>query len=391
MIIGIDASLACRGWRTGVELYVFYIIKHLASAIPSSVEVRLYSDREFPSDLKKFIPAHWKQVVLSWPPKYLWTQVRLSFEMFLHPPDILFTAGHVEPFIHPACTVMVVHDVAAWRFPDAYSAFDRWYTLKLTLKAYSENPLMIVPSLFTKQELEALAHERGVRGKADIELIQHGFIDTYSNLLSSKIDTQGFFNKYGLEKNTPYILCLGRVEYKKNIDTIIRAFEKLKRSDSQFTPLKLVLAGKSGHGYEEIKKMLVESPYQNDIIETGWIPDQEAALLLRNAHSLIFVSRYEGFGFPILEALSLGVPVIASKNLCLEEVGDTLATYVSSTSEDEITDAIKKYLHIDPSVRSGILKYGKEHVLKFSWDSSARKTYVALLKAYKKLQSLERI
>lgn len=382
MIIGIDASLACRGERTGVESYAFHIILHLASVIPVDIEVRLYSDREFPVDLKKNIPASWKQIVLHWPPRFLWTQVRLSFEMLMHSPDILFTPGHVEPLIHPKCTVMMVHDVAAWRFPDAYSRFNRWYTLGLTLKAYRTNSLMLVPSTFTQQELEKLALERGVQKKVEIKVIPHGYVDKYHDESGSLNDLE-VFSHYGIKKHTPYVIGIGRVEYKKNIDTIIRAFEQLKRSRTEFTKLKLVLVGKPGYGYENIKKIMSESLYREDIIETGWLPDGQVSLLLQHAKAFVFVSRYEGFGFPILEALSLGVPVIASKDLCLEEVGGKLVTYVLSTSEDEIAEAIANGVNFDSAIRFKLKEDGRAHVAQFSWAQSAKTTYNTFLKAYK--------
>lgn len=376
MIIGIDASLACRGERTGVESYTFQIITHLASVIPAHSEVRLYSDRAFPSDFAHLIPPHWKQIILSWPPRFLWTQVRLSFEMFVRPPDILFIPGHVEPFIHPKATVMMLHDVAAWRFPQAYSCFDRWYTLKCALRAYRSNPAMIVPALFTKQEFEKFACERHVEGRARIIPINHGYSNT------TRVEEVQVLSRFGLIHNTPYIICIGRVEYKKNIDTIIHAFEKLKQTHHEFFNLKLILAGKPGHGYEDIAKLIRQSPYQKDIIETGWIPHLDAQTLLIHARALVFTSRYEGFGFPILEALALGVPVVTSKNLGLEDVGGDLALYVSHDRVDEIVYALEKCLHLDSHERARLREEGRKHVERFSWDVSAKATYDVLMRAY---------
>ncbi len=382
MIIGIDASLACREERTGVESYAFYIISHLASVIPPDVEVRLYSDRAFPQDFIQHIPQHWKQIILSWPPRFLWTQVRLSFELLLHPPDIFFTPGHVEPILHPECTVMMVHDVAAWRIPRAYSWFNRVYTLQKTLNAYATNPIMLVPTVFTKEELEKLAQERNVHKKTEVVVVPHGFIP----FADSTREYSDILKKFSLSPSQHYILSIGRVEYKKNIDTIIRAFEQLKNSSPAFGKLKLVLAGKPGYGYEPIQKMIENSRYKDYIIQTGWVTEVERFALLKHAQSLIFVSRYEGFGFPVLEALSLGIPVIASKGLGLEEVGGGLCTFVSSDDEGEIMNAIGACAHMDTAAREVLQKEGQHHVHMFSWSTSATLTYNALVRAYQKLQ-----
>ncbi len=380
MIIGIDASLACRKEPTGVEAYTFHIITHLSRVIPRDIEVRLYSDRDFPENFKKNIPTHWKLLVLSWPPRFLWTQIRLSLELLLHRPDIFFTPGHVEPMIHPACSVMMVHDVAAWRFPKAYSWFNRVYTLGCTLRAYKKNPVMIVPSIFTQSELEAFARERGVSRKAEIVVIPHGFTPSFSTFLS---DDVGTLSRFSLKPDTPYIICIGRVEYKKNIDTIIRSFEKLKSSSTEFEKLRLVLAGKPGYGYEVIQKVLAESIYSADIIETGWISEIERQSLLKYARALVFVSRYEGFGLPILEALSSGVPVITSKGLGLEEVGGVSSFYVSPENVEDITRAIHDVLSLSDIERAERIRRSTLHLTQFSWIDSAEQTYEALMHAYK--------
>ncbi len=377
MIIGIDASLACREKRTGVETYAFYIISHLASVIPPDVDVRLYSDREFPADLVRHFPPHWKQIILTWPPRFLWTQIRLSFEMFRHRPDILFIPGHVEPFIQPKATVMMVHDVAAWRVPDAYSRFDRWYTLFLTMRACRKNPILLTPSIFTKQELEKLSFERKNTHKAQVVVIPHGHVSR-----EQPTDTPQLFIRYGIDTNTRYVLCVGRVEYKKNIDTILSAFERLKKSSPQYTTLKLVLAGKPGVGYEHIAHLINRSPYRADIIETGWLSDTDLAYMLYHARALVFVSRYEGFGFPVLEALDFGVPVVASEGNGLEEIGGEYCTYVPSTNPQLICEALEKLLSYSATERAQFAEGSRRLVSRFSWQHSAHETYDSLIRAY---------
>ncbi len=388
MIIGIDASLVAREQRTGVESYAFQIITHLSTVIPSEVEVRLYSDRALPTNFVQRIPAHWKQIILAWPPRFLWTQVRLSFEMLQHPPDILFVPGHVEPVIQPKATLMMVHDVAAWRVPRAYSKFDRWYTLFLTMRAVQKNPVILTPSFFTKQELEQLVHERKITKKAEVLVIPHGHV---SRRITVPTTPAKVFVRYGIDQNTRYILCVGRIEYKKNIDTILSAFEKLKSENPEHTTLKLVLAGKPGVGYEDIQSLIACSRYRTDIIETGWLHEDELMQLFFHARVLAFVSRYEGFGFPVLEALDLGVPVVASRGIGLEEVGGVCVTYVSSTDPDQISRAIQKSLSLSSAARLEFGAQARAHVSQFSWARSAEATYGAITRAYEIAEASKRV
>jgi glycosyltransferase involved in cell wall biosynthesis len=388
MIIGIDASLVAREQRTGVESYAFQIITHLARVIPTEVEVRLYTDRPFPQNFVQRIPTHWKQVILVWPPRFLWTQVRLSFEMLQRPPDILFTPGHVEPVIQPQATVMMVHDVAAWRVPRAYSKFDRWYTLFLTMRAVQKNPVILTPSFFTKQELEQLVRERKITKTAEMLVIPHGHIP---RPIAVPTTPTKLFARHGIDQNTRYILCVGRIEYKKNIDTVLSAFEKLKSEHPEYTTLKLVLAGKPGVGYEDIQNLIAHSQYRTDIIETGWLHEDELTSLLLHAHVLVFVSRYEGFGFPILEALDLGVPVVASHGIGLEEVGGVCVTYVSSTNLEQIAQAIQKNLLLSSAARLEFGAQSHAHASQFSWSRSAEATYRAITRAYEIAEASKRV
>lgn len=386
MIIGIDASLVAREKRTGVESYAFQIITHLAHVIPPEVEVRLYADRAFPESFVQLIPSHWKQVILSWPPRFLWTQVRLSFEMLRDRPDILFTPGHVEPFIQPRATVMMVHDVAAWRIPRAYSLFDRWYTLFLTMKACVKNPVILTPSFFTKQELEKLILERKVRQKAEIVVIPHGHVSR-----EQALHTTPLLARYGIDENTRYIICVGRIEYKKNIDTILAAFETLKVTSPEHTTLKLVLAGKPGVGYVDIQKLIDNHPYRTDIIETGWLSDSDLSYMLAHARVLVFASRYEGFGFPVLEALDLGVPVLTTEGMGLEEVGGVYAAYVPATNCDRIAAEIQKFVSLSAADRLQFGARAHAHASHFSWARAAEETYASLTRAYEIAEGSRRV
>ncbi|OGH80130.1 MAG: hypothetical protein A3C10_03065 [Candidatus Magasanikbacteria bacterium RIFCSPHIGHO2_02_FULL_48_18] len=383
MILGIDASRANHDQKTGVEWYAFFLIeemKKLTGAYPN-LRVVLYADQPLRGSLAR-MPQHWTQKVLSWPPRRLWTQFRLSWEMLLHPPDVLFIPAHVFPIIHPKKTVMTVHDVAAFRFPKAYSWFERWYSIWSASYAARRLWKVIVPSFFSKKELLALltAGNRpdAVYDSERIMVIPHGYDPAYGAPVSpAAIDATR--KKFGI--GGPFLLAIGRLEYKKNTAILIHAFENIKqRGGERVQNLALVLAGKPGVGYETIASIREASPYRKDIIETGWISNLDARCLMKVADVFVFPSLYEGFGMPVLEAFASGTPAVVSKGNSLEEVGGSAALYADPTDLKQVEEALFR-LVTDSHLREEYAQKGLSRVRKFSWRSSAEKTVDVLLNA----------
>jgi len=367
MIIGIDASRANNNQRTGVEEYAFQLIQNLKILIPENIRVILYTDKPLQNELAE-LPMNWTQKVLKWPPKRLWTQFRLSWEMFFNKPDVLFIPAHVAPIIHPQKTVMTIHDIAAVRFPKSYNWFERWYSIWSAKYAMKNLWKIIVPSKFVKTEIISIL---GTKNQEKIKVIYHGYNKNYQEKENNKI----ILEKYNLPK--AYLISVGRLEEKKNTVGIIQAFEKLKMF-SGYEDLNLVLVGKPGFGYQKVKKIIENSLFKKEIIITGWVDEEDLPEIIKNAKIFVFPSFYEGFGLPILEAFTLGVPVIASSNNCLKEIGEQGCLYIDPQNIAEITETIHKLLN-DLELRNKLIILGKERLNNFSWKKSAQETCELLL------------
>lgn len=362
MIIGIDASRANREKKTGVEWYAWHLIEALKNRIPSDVTVRLYTDEPLRGQLAQ-LPDNWEEHYLRWPPKRLWTQVRMSIEMLRRPPDVLFIPAHVFPFIHPKRTVMTVHDVAAVRFPKAYSWFEWWYSLYIARAAMERLWKIIVPSQFTADEIADLT---SVSSAKNVYVIHHGFDESYEKSIHWK-QRDAIKKKYGIEK--PFMLFVGRLETKKNTLALIRAFTYIKKKHD----ISLVLIGKPGHGYGSVARAIARHPHRADIIRPGWVRQDDMPTLMSAASSFVFPSYYEGFGIPVIEAMAAGVPVVAAEGSSLQEVGGDAATYINPTKPRAIADAVCRLLD-DTVLAKKMIKKGKERVHAFSWTKCARQT-----------------
>ena len=363
MFIGIEASHANKARRTGVEEYCWQIIQNLKKEIPSDVRVILYSHQPLVGELA-VLPSNWSVKILKWPFKKCWSQICLSWEFFRRPPDIFFAPGQLVPLVCPKNTIATIHDSGFMVFPETYGFLSRLYLKWMNRLIIKKAKLILTPSEFSKNELVRLYNFP----KEKIIVSPLGCQERFFNAASASAE---ILKKYGLSK--PFIVSVGRIEEKKNFANQIRAFNILRRNfDCQY-----LLVGQPGRGYEKAKAEIESSPFKPDIIEHGWVDHAELPALLRSAELLLFVSRYEGFGIPVLEAMASGCPVVASRKNSLEEVGGGAAVYAEAENPDEIASVALSLLK-NPDLKQEKIRLGLERAKTFSWQKTAGLTWQAL-------------
>lgn len=365
MIIGIHAQAAFKKEKTGVEKYAHQLIKNM-SMLPESKEHRfvLYhnNSRLKNQDLRREmqIPENFSVKLLRSP--FLWTQLRLALHILLRRPKALFVPAHVLPVLsHPKNSTVMIHDIAFEFFPQSYPSLHRKYLRFTTRHALKRAKKIIVPSKSTADDLAKFY--KIIPEK--IFVVHHGGLD---NAIKNKPKEQLEF---------PYFLYIGRLELKKNILGILKAFDIFKGMHK--SAHKLVLAGNSGFGEDKIKEAILKHRYKNDIILTGWVDEDKKNYLLNNADVFLFPSMYEGFGFPILEAQSVDVPVITSCISSMPEVAGKGAILVNPHNLEEIADAMMRIIN-DENLRKDLIENGRENLKRFSWKNCARETLDIIVK-----------
>ena len=384
MIIGIDASRAFVKNKTGIEEYSYQVIKHLRDFLQGD-EVILYLDprvnRKEYIDFK--LPEKWEAKFL-WAPMF-WTQARLSLEMLFRAPDILFVPAHTVPFVHPKNTFVTIHGLEYEFCPKAYSFFERLYMRWSIRNSCRWAKKIIAVSENTKKDLMKLygVPERKIEviyeGVSNFKLATPPLLPkAKAYQISNQFQNNNFKNtKYEI-LDTKYLLFIGRLEERKNICGIIEAFDILKEKYN--LPHKLVLVGEFGYGEDHIKYQIENSKYKEDIILPGYVSGEDKFELMKKADVFLFPTFYEGFGLPILEAQSIGTPVVTSKISSMPEVallrqgfggqaGDS-AVLVDPKDTNAIAEAVHKVLS-DKNFRDDIIEKGLENVKRFSWEKCA--------------------
>ena len=364
MIIGIDASRANKPNKTGTEWYSWHLIEELKKISGNGDQFRLYTNSQLNGDLGVLLSVNWQERILAWPPKYLWTQIRLWWELCRNPPDALLVPAHTIPFLPlPKKTKVFVnvHDVGFKRSPELYKPIQVWYH-DLTMKRIkSRADAIITISEFSKREIIDLY---GV-SEEKIRVVYLGFDGSQFSPAAGPADET--LKKYKI--TAPYLLYVGRLEKKKNIGRMVTAFTLIKE---KYPDLKLVLAGAGGNQFDEIKQIIADNKLESEVIITGYVAHADLAAIYNHADIFLFPTLYEGFGLPILEAMASGVPVITSNQAPHTEVGGEAAIYADSQSPQSLADGIIKVLD-DAELKQSLKEKGLLRVKEFSWRKTAEK------------------
>ncbi len=374
MKIGIDGSRAYLGNKTGIEDYAYQTIGHLTKHLKGE-QVILYvkkGQKETAFNDEKFsFPDNWE--IKEIPFKYLWTQFGLALEMFLRPIDMLFVPAHTVPFIHPKNTVVTIHGLEYEHCPESYSFWGGKFHQFFVRKSCKWASKIIAVSKNTKKDLIKLYKIE----KEKITVVYNGFesknlkpvIEGEEKKDFNWADVKDFpaSEKKTNSKIDNFLLFVGRLEQRKNVLGMIESFEILKRNYSYKG--KLVLAGKYGHGSRMIRNRIARSEFQRDIVCLGYIRDEQKWELFHNASIFLFPSLCEGFGIPILEAQSCGLPVITSNYGPMDEVAGDKNTLVNPLNFEEMAKKINEILK-DETFRKNIIEKGSKNVKRFSWEKS---------------------
>ncbi len=423
MIIGIDASRANREHKSGTEWYSYYLIRWLAK-IDKQNKYILYTDKPLTGGLLDLTTSqHFSNIkqekirydqggyqiikspynnfrakVLSWPFYFFWTQGRLSLEMLINRPDVLFVPAHTLPLIHPVKSIVTIHDIGFRRHHRFYQkeqmgpenikgrkiinilvklfTFGKYnadsvdYLRWSTEYALKKADKVITVSDFTKEELKYFYKTH----KSKIIVIYNGYNKYLYKQIEDRDKVKEVLAQYDII--TPYLLYVGRIEKKKNTPALIEAFA-IMRENNKNIKHKLVLVGDASFGYDEVNYMIREFALDSEVLMPGWVPEEDMPYFYNGASAFVFPSNYEGFGIPLIQAMACGVPIVASRVSSIPEVVGEAALFFDVGDVRLIAMALERII-VDIDLRNKLIESGKEKVKNFSWEKCARETLEAI-------------
>ena len=385
MLIGVDASRAAKAQRTGTETYSLHLIRALIG-LRSGHRFRLYTNGPPPDGLYAESRAvggaesrsaqsrvlggvggaesEYAQV-RSIPFPRLWTHLRLSVEIAVNPPEVLFVPAHVLPLIHPRRSVATVHDLGFLHYPETHRGADRRYLAWSTGWNVRQSTAVLADSQATRADL---VREYGV-AESKVHVVYLGRDESMVPVRDPET-LERVKVRYGIGQR--YLLYVGTLQPRKNLGRVVEGFARLA-SAAGMGDVQLVLAGKRGWLYEDLLAQIGRVGLEGRVLFPGYVDDADLAALYSAALGYVFPSLYEGFGIPVLEAQACGVPVMTSNNSSLPEVAGDAALLVDPSDVDAIAEAMLR-LATDETLRAELVERGYRNVKRFSWEKCARET-----------------
>ncbi len=346
--------------RVGSSVYCFELLTNLAK-LDKENNYEIYMPQSPTNDLPKATDK-WRYTVL--PSRKMWTITSLSLNLLKNRSlDVFFTPTHYLPIFSPKKSVVSILDVSYIYFPQLFKKKDLIQLKKWTKYSARKSEKILTISESSKSDI---IKEYGVSGNK-IEVIYPG-INT-SLPVNNKLKMEDLEKKFGIKNK--YILFVGTLQPRKNIERLIEAYSKIE------TDVSLVIVGRRGWQFEEILNAPEKYNVKDKVLFLENVSDEDLPAIYRNAEFFILPSLYEGFGIPVLEAMSYETPVITSNVSSLPEVGGDAALYVDPNDADDIANKMKKLLG-DNNLKKQLIEKGKKQVEKFSWEKSARQTLEVL-------------
>jgi glycosyltransferase involved in cell wall biosynthesis len=367
--IGLNAQLLSlkQSYRgAGISWYIYNLLQNLPTVSPEFFSYNVFlADPEYSTGANN-IRLHPTPLPTSNP------FVRIFWEQFIQPlrlqqsgVDLLHALAFVAPVVCPTPFVVTVFDLSFLRFPQAFRPFNRWYLRHFTTHTSKRASAVITISESTRRDTIKLLNVPPEK----VHTIYCGVDNDFKPMPAA---TVAAFRK---SKSLPdkFILFLGTLEPRKNVDGLIEAYAQWHTQDRQALPL--IIAGGKGWYYQHIFQQVEALDLTDSIHFPGYIPQEELPLWYNAATVFVYPSRFEGFGLPVLEAMACGTPVITSTAASLPEVAGTDGTARLIPPEDHkaLADALAE-VSSTPALQADMSRRGLVRATKFNWQSTARET-----------------
>lgn len=358
-------GLLLDGRPSGVKYYIEQLLLSLSSIGVSKDSLNVLLSQNYQGPLLEQLPAiqtidsksRIRRVI--WENFFLKKQISKKFQNF-----IFHSPGYVLPFYFPSPNVVTIHDLITFQFPNLCPPHTRWYyQLRIPPTIKKANKIITVSHQVKADIMKYFKLE-----KDKIEVVHLG-VDKAFQPVHNPARRAALSGKYQLAEK--FILFVGVLEPKKNIKGLIEAYHHLlKYSD---LPHDLVIVGRKGWKSAELFSLVKDFQLQDKIHFIGFVEEKDLPVLYTLADLFVFPSFYEGFGLPVVEAMSCGTPVVISDRGALPEVSGGIYPMVDPGHIPSLSEAMFKMIS-DKTARKAKIAEARDFVKQYSWEKTAAQT-----------------
>jgi glycosyltransferase involved in cell wall biosynthesis len=361
MIVAIDVT-TLRGHISGVGYYTARIVDHLAQSVGEEVSDLLLLSN---GPVERALPASARLVDgFRFPVRSVWMQFLLPLLLRKLRPDIVHYTNYLAPALSTGAYVVSIHDMSLQRTPEHHTLKKRVLTASLVPRVARGARRVLTPSRSTRRDVIEdlrLPEDR-------VMSIPYAAAEMFRPVTERP-------PQIGLGQ--PYFLFVGTIEPRKNLVRLINAFAAFARD---VPGINLVLAGQRGWKCEDIYARAAQPDVAERTIILDYVSEGSLPSLYSHALACVYPSLFEGFGFPVVEAMACGTAVLTSNSTSLGEIGLGAALLVDPLDENAISAGLRA-LALNRELREGLREKGLARAASFSWTETGRQTLAAYRQA----------
>jgi glycosyltransferase involved in cell wall biosynthesis len=361
--IAVNTRLLMKGKLEGIGWFSYEVLRRLVRDMPD-VHFSFFFDRPYdpdylfgPNVTPYVIPPQARHPLL-W---FLWFHVQLRAKLNKLKPDVFFSPEFYLT-AHPTIPqISTIHDLAYEHFPEDLPRFASWYVRRFSPLYARRADHIVTVSEFSRDDIVKLY---GIP-EEKISVVYNGCNERFRPV--GEAEQAATRAKY--TEGKPYFHFVGAIHPRKNIESLLLAFDRFKTL--QGSDARLLIVGRKGWRYEGALQTFEQMTHKSDVVFTGYISGDALNRIYAASLGLVYVPYLEGFGIPVLEALYAETPVICSNVTSIPEVCGAAALQVDPFDIEAIAKAMQR-LYASPALREALIEEGRLQRAKFSWDKSAK-------------------
>jgi glycosyltransferase involved in cell wall biosynthesis len=370
--LGFDAT-TLAGRISGVGYYTARLLQSLASGAGDGLVERVVvlSNREVPVSPSSRLEVYRRR---RFPVRSVWMQLLLPSILRDAAPDLVHFTNYLAPVRTRVPYVVSFHDMTLALVPETHTLKKRLLTSSLLPWVARGARRILTPSESTRRDVVRLLNLDPGR----VCVIPYAASEAFR---PASEGPERLAASYGVRP--PYFLYVGTIEPRKNLARTLRAFARVAPSLPQH---QLVLVGDLGWKYEEVLREAQRPELRGRVLLPGYVPEEDLPVLYSHAVAFVYPSLYEGFGFPVVEAMACGAPVLTSRSSSLTEIAEGASVLVDPRDEKALADAFLA-LGSDAGLRRELRAKGLARAATFTWERTARETVAVYRDVFEEIKS----